>query len=143
MAEKKVKAVVKLLIQAGKANPAPPIGSALGPFGINLPQFCSDFNSKTSGQQGSIPCVVTVYEDRSFTFILKTPPVADLIKIAIGIQKGSGKTPKESVGTIKMSQVETIAKQKIEDLNSYDRLQSVINQVLGTCKSMGVKVDIS
>ncbi len=140
MAEKKVKAVIKLLIQAGKANPAPPIGSALGPFGINLPQFCSDFNAKTNTSQGSIPCVVTIYDDRSFSFILKTPPVSDLIKIAIGIQKGSGKTPKETVGTINMVQIEEIAKQKMSDLNSYDRLSSVINQVLGTCKSMGVKV---
>ncbi|GAB4147481.1 MAG: 50S ribosomal protein L11 [Patescibacteria group bacterium] len=140
MAEKKVKAVVKLLIQAGKANPAPPIGSVLGPFGINLPQFCSDFNAKTSGGQGSIPCVVTVYDDRSFSFILKTPPVADLVKIAIGIKKGAGKAPKEVAGTITMAQVQEIAKQKMADLNSYDRVDSIVNQIIGTCKSMGVKV---
>jgi len=140
MAEKKVKAVIKLLITAGKANPAPPIGSALGPQGINLPQFCSDFNSKTSTMQGSIPCIVTVYDDRSFSFILKTPPVADLIKIAIGVTKGSGKTPKQNIGTITLAQVTEIAKKKMEDLNSYKRLDSCISQVLGTCQSMGVKV---
>jgi large subunit ribosomal protein L11 len=140
MAEKKVKAVIKLLISAGKANPSPPIGSALGPQGINLPQFCSDFNSKTSTMQGSIPCIVTVYEDRSFTFILKTPPVADLVKITVGITKGAGKAPKETVGTITMAQVVEIAKKKMEDLNSYKRLQSCVDQVIGTCKSMGVKV---
>jgi large subunit ribosomal protein L11 len=140
MADKKVKAVIKLLIQAGKANPAPPIGSALGPQGINLPQFCSDFNSKTSSMQGSIPCIVTIYDDRSFSFILKTPPVADLIKIAIGISKGAGKTPKESVGTITMAQITEIANKKMEDLNSYKRVESCIQQVIGTCKSMGVKV---
>jgi large subunit ribosomal protein L11 len=140
MAEKKVKAVVKLLISAGRAVPAPPVGSALGPYGINLPQFCSDFNSKTQGQQGSIPCVVTIYDDRSFSFVLKTPPVADLIKIAIGLKKGAGKTPKETVGTITMSQIEEIAKAKIVDLNSFDKLESVKNQIIGTCQSMGVKI---
>jgi len=140
MADKKVKAVIKLLISAGKANPAPPVGSALGPQGINLPQFCSDFNSKTSTMQGSIPCIVTVYDDRTFSFILKTPPVADLIKIALGVTKGSGKTPKVNIGSITMAQVTDIASKKMEDLNSYQRLDSCIKQVLGTCKSMGVKV---
>ena len=137
---KKVVAQVKLQIQAGKANPAPPVGSALGPTGINIMDFCKAFNAKTSKDEGLIiPVIVTVYADRSYTFITKTPPVVILIKKAAQIAQGSGTPNKTKVGKISMKQVEDIAKQKLVDLNSTD-LQASMRQVMGTARSMGVEV---
>jgi len=137
---KKVVSQVKLQIQAGKANPAPPVGSALGPTGINIMDFCKAFNAKTSKDEGLvIPVIVTVYADRSYTFITKTPPVAVLIKKAAQIAQGSGTPNKTKVGKISMKQVEDIAKQKLTDLNSTD-LQASMRQVMGTARSMGVDV---
>jgi large subunit ribosomal protein L11 len=137
---KKVVSQVKLQIQAGKANPAPPVGSALGPTGINIMDFCKAFNAKTSKDEGLvIPVIVTVYADRSYTFITKTPPVAILIKKAAQIAQGSGTPNKTKVGKISMKQVEEIAKQKLTDLNSTD-LQASMRQVMGTARSMGVDV---
>lgn len=137
---KKVVSQVKLQIQAGKANPAPPVGSALGPTGINIMDFCKAFNAKTSKDEGLIiPVIVTVYADRSYTFITKTPPVAILIKKAAQIAQGSGTPNKTKVGKISMKQVEDIAKMKQVDLNSTD-LQASMRQVMGTAKSMGVEV---
>src|SRR5262245_19067977 len=137
---KKVVAQVKLQIQAGKANPAPPVGTALGPTGINIMDFCKAFNAKTSKDDGLvIPVIVTVYADRSYTFITKTPPVAVLIKKAAQIAQGSGTPNKSKVGKISMKQVEDIAKQKLQDLNSTD-LQASMRQVMGTARSMGVDV---
>ena len=137
---KKVVSQVKLQIQAGKANPAPPVGSALGPTGINIMDFCKAFTAKTSKDEGLIiPVIVTVYADRSYTFITKTPPVAILIKKAAQIAQGSGTPNKTKVGKISMKQVEDIAKQKLVDLNSTD-LQASMRQVMGTARSMGVEV---
>jgi len=137
---KKVVSQVKLQIQAGKANPAPPVGSALGPTGINIMDFCKAFNAKTSKDEGLIiPVIVTVYADRSYTFITKTPPVAVLIKKAAQIAQGSGTPNKAKVGSISKKQVEEIAKLKLADLNSTD-LQASMSQVEGTARSMGVEI---
>jgi len=137
---KKVVSQVKLQIPAGKANPAPPVGSALGPTGINIMDFCKAFNAKTSKDDGLIiPVIVTVYADRSYTFITKTPPVAILIKKAAQIAQGSGTPNKAKVGSISKKQVEEIAKQKLVDLNSTD-LQASMSQVEGTARSMGVEI---
>jgi large subunit ribosomal protein L11 len=136
---KKIKAQVKILIKAGAANPAPPIGSTLGPFGINLMEFCKQFNEKTKSDVGMIPVEVTVFEDRSFEFLIKTPPVAELVKQLAGIVSGSGNPLKEKVGTLTMDKIKEIAERKMPDLNCYD-LEAAIAMVLGTCKSMGVTV---
>ena len=138
--EKKIEGFIKLQIQAGKANPSPPIGPALGQHGVNIMEFCKAFNAKTQESAGSIiPVVITVYADRSFSFITKTPPVPSLIMGALGIKKGSGEPNKDSVGTISISQVEEIAKTKLPDLNT-NKLDSAISMVKGTARSMGVKV---
>lgn len=140
MAKKEVVAQVKLVIPAGKANPAPPVGPALGPHGINIMEFCKQFNAQTQNMGDTIvPVVITIYKDRSFTFILKTPPTSELIKKAAGIIKGSGATGKEKVGTITMKQVEEIAKTKMPDLNTTS-LEAAVKMVIGTAKSMGVEV---
>lgn len=139
---KKVTGEVKLQIPAGKATPAPPVGTALGPQGVNIMEFCKAFNAKTSGkdQEGLIiPVVITIYSDRSFTFITKTPPVAILVKRAVNIAKGSAEPNKTKVGKITMKQVEEIAKIKMPDLNSFT-IESAMEQVKGACKSMGVDV---
>lgn len=137
---KKIKAIVKIAIQAGSANPAPPVGTALGPHGIKIMDFCNEFNEKTKDQRGSvIPAIVTIYEDRSFEFILKKPPVPDMIKKAAGIEKGTGTTGKEKVGKITMSQVEEIAKNKMPDLNTKD-IEAAKRTVIGTARSMGVEI---
>ena len=139
---KKVTAQVKLQIPAGKATPAPPVGTALGPQGVNIMDFCKAFNAKTSAkdQEGLIiPVVITIYSDRSFTFITKTPPVAVLVKRACNLAKGSAEPNKNKVGKITMKQVEEIAKIKMPDLNSFD-IESAIAQVKGACVSMGVEV---
>ena len=132
--------MVKLQIAAGKATPAPPVGTALGPQGVNIMDFCKNFNAKTAKDEGLIiPVVVTVYADRSYTFITKTPPVAILIKREAGIAKGSGEPNKNKVGKITMKQVEGIAKMKLPDLNT-DSLESAIQTVKGTARSMGIEV---
>ncbi len=137
---KKIKTTIKLQIPAGQANPAPPIGPALGQHGLNIAEFCKKFNEKTKGQMGDVlPVVITVFEDRSYDFITKTPPAAELIKKAIGLQKGSGKPQKEKVGKITRKQIEEIAKRKLPDLNT-TRLPSAIHMIEGSAKSLGVEV---
>ena len=140
MADKKVTHVVKLQIQAGKANPAPPVGPALGPTGINIMQFCKDFNEKTAKDAGMIfPVILTVYADKSFDYVLKTPPAAVLIKQAAKVEKASGKPHKEKVGKITVAQAEEIAKTKMKDLNA-SSLESAVSMVKGTARSMGIEV---
>ena len=137
---KKVQAVVKLQIAAGKATPAPPVGTALGPHGLNIMDFCKNFNAKTANQEGLIiPVVVTVYADRSYSFITKTPPVPVLLKRAANLAKGSGEPNKTKVGTVTAKQVEEIAKTKLPDLNTTD-LESAKRSVAGTARSMGIDV---
>src|SRR5512136_897416 len=137
---KKVQAVVKLQIPAGKATPAPPVGTALGPHGLNIMDFCKNFNAKTASQEGLIiPVVVTVYADRSYSFITKTPPAAVLLKRAANIAKGSAEPNKNKVGTVTVKQVEDIAKQKMPDLNAAT-LQTAIRSIRGTARSMGIDV---
>jgi large subunit ribosomal protein L11 len=137
---KEISAMVKLQIPAGKANPAPPVGPALGQHGVNIMEFCKTFNAKTQGQEGSIiPVVITVYKDRSFTFVTKTPPASDLLKKAAGIIKGSPVPQKEKVGKITGKQVEEIAKTKMADLNAVD-LAGAIRIIEGTARSMGIQV---
>ena len=140
MAEKEISNIVKLQIEAGKATPAPPVGPALGSTGINIMQFTKEFNEKTANQPGMIiPVVITVYQDKSFSFITKVPPVAVLIKKAIKIEKGSGKPNRDKVATITKAQVEEIAKQKMEDLNAAS-IETAMSMVMGTARSMGVIV---
>ncbi len=139
---KKVTAEVKLQIPAGKATPAPPVGTALGPQGVNIMEFCKAFNAKTSAkdQEGLIiPVVITIYSDRSFTFITKTPPVAVLVKRAVNLAKGSPEPNKNKVGKITEKQIEEIAKIKMPDLNCFT-LDAAVEQVKGACRSMGVEV---
>ena len=139
---KKINAYVKLQIPAGKATPAPPVGTALGPQGVNIMEFCKAFNAKTSAkdQEGLIiPVVITVFSDRTFTFITKTPPVAILVKRAVNLAKGSAEPNRNKVGKITRKQIEEIAKIKMPDLNSFD-LEGAMSQVEGACKSMGVEV---
>ena len=137
---KKVVGQIKLQIPAAKATPAPPVGPALGQAGVNIMDFCKAFNAKTAKDDGLIiPVVITVYADRSYTFITKTPPVAVLIKREVGIAKGSGEPNKNKVGKITMKQVEAIAKLKLPDLNAND-LKAAVQTVLGTARSMGVEV---
>ena len=137
---KKVVGQIKLQIPGGKATPAPPVGPALGQAGVNIMDFCKAFNARTAKDEGLIiPVVITVYADRSYTFVTKTPPVAILIKREVGIAKGSGEPNKNKVGKITMKQVETIAKMKLPDLNT-ESLESAIETVKGTARSMGVEV---
>lgn len=137
----KVKAIVKLQLPAGKATPAPPVGSVLGPHGINIAGFVKDFNDRTANQAGYIiPVVLTIFEDRTFSFVLKTPPVAVLIKKTIGIEKGSGKPNKEKVAKMTKAQVTEIAQKKMVDLNAAS-LEAAERIVIGTAKSMGVTIE--
>ena len=139
---KKITANVKLQIPAGKATPAPPVGTALGPQGVNIMDFCKAFNAKTSGkdQEGLIiPVVITIFSDRSFTFITKTPPASVLLKRAAGIAKGSGTPNKDKVGKVSAKQVEDIAKQKMPDLNAAT-IDTAIKSIRGTARSMGIEV---
>jgi large subunit ribosomal protein L11 len=137
---KKIKAVVKIQIQGGKANPAPPVGTALGPHGINLMQFCKEYNAKTSNMIGQVvPVEVTVFADQSFTFILKTPPAADLLKKAAGIQSGSAVPNVEKVGTVSQKQLREIAETKMKDLNALD-VEGAMKIIAGTARSMGITV---
>jgi len=141
MAEKEVVKQIKLQIEAGKASPAPPVGPALGSSGVNIMQFVKEFNDRTANQAGLIiPVVISVYADKSFEFITKVPPVAVLIKKALGIQKGSGKPNKEKVGKLTMAQVRAIAEQKMPDLNAAS-IEAAMSMVKGTARSMGVTVE--
>lgn len=138
---KKVSAVVKLQIPAGKATPAPPVGTALGPHGVNIMGFCKEFNAKTADQAGMIiPVVLTVYKDRSFTFITKTPPVAVLLKKALGLDKASGEPNRNKVATISKDKVKEIAETKMPDLNAAS-IESAMSMVAGTARSMGIVVE--
>ncbi len=139
---KKITGYIKLQIPAGKANPAPPIGPALGQHGVNIMEFCKAFNAKTQNDDPDmkIPVVITVYADRSFTFETKTPPAADLIRKAIGLAKGSATANKVKVGTISAAQIEEIAKKKMTDLNTTN-LEAAIHTISGTAKSMGVTIE--
>jgi large subunit ribosomal protein L11 len=137
---KRVKAVVRLQIPAGKANPAPPIGTALGPQGVNIMAFCKEYNTRTQDLVGSIiPAEITIYEDRSFTFITKTPPVTDLLKKAAGIEKGSSTPSKTKVGSISRAKLREIAEIKIKDLNVID-IEGAERMVEGTARSMGITI---
>jgi large subunit ribosomal protein L11 len=138
---KKVKAIIKLQIEAGKATPAPPVGPALGQHGVNIMAFCKDYNEQTGSQAGSIvPVEITVYEDRSFTFITKTPPASDLLKRALGVEKGSGTAGQQKVGTLSREKVYEIARVKMRDLNAVD-LEAAARIVEGTARSMGIDVE--
>ncbi len=139
---KKVQAMVKLQITAGKANPAPPVGPALGQHGVNIMEFCKAFNAQTADQNGRItPVEITVYEDRSFTFITKTPPAAVLIKEALNLEKGSAEPNREKVGRLTNAQVRSIAETKLEDLNART-VEQAMRVVAGTARSMGVETDV-
>lgn len=138
---KKLLTVIKLQIQAGKANPAPPIGPALGQHGVAIPVFCQQFNARTSSMGDNIvPVEISVFEDRTFTFITKTPPASSLILKAINAQKGSGEPNKNKIGSITMSQVKQIAETKMPDLNCHD-VEAAMKTIAGTARSMGVKVE--
>ena len=138
---KEVTSQIKLQIPAGKANPAPPVGPSLGQHGVNIMEFCKQFNAKTQKQEGSIiPVVISVYKDRSFSFITKTPPASDLLKKAAGVIKGSGIPHKNKVGTITQAQLEEIAKLKVEDLNASD-VPAAMQVIAGTARSMGITVE--
>ena len=137
---KKVSSIVKIQIQAGNATPAPPIGSVLGPKGINIAGFVKEFNDRTASQVGFIiPCVITIYEDRTFTFVLKTPPAAVLIRKEAGIEKGSGKPNKDKVAKLTKSQIRKIAEMKMPDLTASD-IDAAMSMIAGTARSMGVQV---
>ncbi|RJQ10966.1 MAG: 50S ribosomal protein L11 [Dehalococcoidia bacterium] len=137
---KKVRAVVTLQIPAGKANPAPPVGTALGPHGINIMEFCKAYNEQTKAMEGVIPARITVFEDRSFNFILKTPPASDLLRRAAGIPKGSAKNLTQRAGSITRAQLTEIAKIKLPDLNT-DNLDDAMRIVEGSARSMGIEVN--
>lgn len=137
---KKVKAIVKLQIAAGKASPAPPVGPALGQHGLNIMQFCKEYNAQTASMAGSIvPVEITVYADRSFTFVTKTPPVVDLLRKAAGTEKGSGVPNRDRVGTVSREQVREIAQTKMPDLNAND-IEAAMRMVEGTARSMGIQI---
>ena len=137
---KKVKAIVKLAISAGKATPAPPVGPALGQHGINIMAFCKDYNARTAHLVGSIiPAEITVFQDNSFRFVLKTPPATDLLKKAAGVSKGASDILTQKVGTVTRQQVREIAEQKMQDLNAYD-VESAMCMIEGTARSMGISI---
>ena len=137
---KKVRAFVKLQIPAGKATPAPPVGPALGPHGINIMAFCKEYNARTASQVGNvIPAEITIYHDGSFKFTLKTPPTPDLLRKAAGVERGSGEPNREKVGSITHAQLEEIAKLKMKDLNAIN-LEGAMRQIEGTAQSMGIEI---
>jgi large subunit ribosomal protein L11 len=137
---KKVRAVIKLQIEAGKANPAPPVGPALGQHGVNIMAFCKDYNERTASQAGTVvPVEITIYEDRSFAFVLKTPPASDLLKRAAGIEKGSSAQRREKVGQVTRDQIREIAEIKLRDLNTAS-VEAAMKMVEGTARSMGIEV---
>lgn len=138
---KKIKTVIKLQIGAGKANPAPPVGPALGQHGLNIQEFCTKFNEATKAQMGDIiPAEITVYEDRTFSFVLKTPPASDLLRKAAGVEKGAGNPLKDKVGTISNAALKEIAERKLPDLNAND-VDAAAKIIAGTARSMGIKIE--
>ncbi|MBI4186751.1 MAG: 50S ribosomal protein L11 [Chloroflexi bacterium] len=138
---KKVKAIIKLQIEAGKANPAPPVGPALGQHGVNIMAFCKDYNERTAGQAGSIiPVEITVYDDRSFVFITKTPPTTDLVKKALGLEKGASATGRDKVGKLSREKLREIAQVKAKDLSA-GSIEAAERTIAGTARSMGVEVE--
>ncbi len=138
---KRIKAVVRLQIPAGKANPAPPIGTALGPQGVNIMMFCKEYNARTAEQAGMIiPAEITIYEDRSFTFITKTPPVPDLLKKAVNVEKGSATPNKAKIGSINRAKLREIAEIKMKDLNAID-IEGAEGMIAGTARSMGITIE--
>ena len=138
---KKVKAVVKLQIEAGKAGPQPPVATALGPHGINIMQFCKEYNARTANQMGMIvPVEITIYEDQSFTFVTKTPPASTLLKQAAGIDKGSPEPNREKVGKVTRQQIRDIAEMKMKDLNAKD-IEAAMRMIEGTARSMGITIE--
>ena len=138
---KKVRALIKLQIQAGEATPAPPVGPALGQHGVNIMGFVKEYNSKTANQKGSIiPVQITVFEDRSFTFVTKTPPASDQLRKAAGVEKGSMEALRQNVGKVTLKQVEEIAQNKLADLNSKD-VDAAVRMIKGTARSMGIEVE--
>jgi large subunit ribosomal protein L11 len=140
MAKKKVRAVLKIELTAGKATPAPPVGTALGPHGVNIMEFCRSYNERTSQQAGDVvPAEITIFEDRSFIFVLKTPPAVNLLKKAAGLEKGSMKPRREKAGTVTRDQVRSIAEAKAKDLNAYD-VEKAMLMIEGTARSMGLEV---
>jgi large subunit ribosomal protein L11 len=140
MGKKKVRAVLKLELQAGKATPAPPVGTALGPHGINIMEFTKAYNERTAQQAGDVvPALITIFEDRSFTFVLKTPPAVQLLKRAAGVDKGSPKPNKEKIGRVTRQQLRQIVEVKRKDLNAYDP-EAAMKMVEGTARSMGLEV---
>ena len=140
MGKKKVRTVVKIELEAGKATPAPPVGTALGPHGINIMEFTKAYNERTAAQAGDVvPAEITIFEDRTFTFILKTPPAVNLLKKAAGIEKGSSKPNREKVGRVSREQLEQIARVKMKDLNAFD-VDQAARMIEGTARSMGLEV---
>ena len=140
MAKKKVRTVIKIELTAGKATPAPPVGTALGPHGVNIMDFCKQYNERTSQQAGEVvPAEITIYEDRSFTFLLKTPPTVQMLKKAAGIEKGSSKPNREKVGSITRDQLRVVAEAKAKDLNTQD-MEQATKMIEGTARSMGLEV---
>ena len=140
MAKKKVRAVLKIELEAGKATPAPPVGTVLGPHGVNITEFTRSYNERTAAQAGDVvPAEITIFEDRSFTFVLKTPPTVNLLKKAAGIEKGSANARKEKVGKVTREQVASIAETKAKDLTSYD-VDQAVKMIEGTARSMGLEV---
>lgn len=138
---KKIKTVIKLQIQAGKANPAPPVGPALGQHGLNIQEFCTKFNEATKEMMGDIiPAEITVFEDRTFTFVLKTPPASDLLRKAAGVAKGAGNPLKDKVGKISAAKLKEIAEKKLPDLNAND-VEAASKIIAGTARSMGIKIE--
>jgi len=140
MAKKKVRAVLKIELEAGKATPAPPVGTVLGPHGVNIMEFTRSYNERTAAQAGDVvPAEITIFEDRSFTFVLKTPPTVNLLKKAAGIEKGSANARKEKVGKVTREQLASIAETKAKDLTSYD-VDQAVKMIEGTARSMGLEV---
>jgi large subunit ribosomal protein L11 len=138
---KKIKAIVKLQIPAGKANPAPPVGPALGQHGINIMAFCKEYNERTADQAGSVvPAEITIFEDRTFTFVIKAPPAADLLKKALGAEKGSGTTGRGPIGKLSRDKVREIARVKMKDLNA-NSLEAAERTISGTARSMGIEIE--
>jgi len=140
MSKKKIKTVIKLQLQAGKATPAPPVGTALGPHGLNIMEFCKAYNERTANLSGVIPAQITVFEDRTFSFITKTPPASELLKKAAGVEKGSGNPNRDKVGSLSRQQVREIAEVKQADLNAHD-LEHATRIIEGTARSMGLNVN--
>lgn len=140
MSKKKIRTVLKIELQAGKATPAPPVGTALGPHGVNIMEFCRSYNERTAQQAGDVvPAEITVFEDRSFTFVLKTPPAVNMLKKAAGIEKGSVKPRREKAGSVTREQVRVIAEAKAKDLNAYE-IDRAVKMIEGTARSMGLEV---